>query len=77
MITDTETPYDTDADATDVDGAAFSSIISVDGSVDADPRERLNRTLSAKSRTELDVINHFLVIMRPRSSKRGSVRSFG
>ena len=61
MITDTETPYDTDADLTDAD-AGFTSIISVDGEgVEEDKnaqdnsKEKAKRMSSARSRTDLDV----------------------
>ena len=64
MITDTETPYDTDADLTDAD-VGCTSIISVDGegaedekSAQEDSKEKAKRMSSARSRTDLDVREH-------------------
>ena len=60
VITDTETPYDTEADLTDADGG-FSSIISIveaeeeERNSQAEQKDRLKRLSSARSRTDLDV----------------------
>ena len=61
VITDTETPYDTDADLTDAD-AGFTSIISVDGegveedkNAQEDSKEKAKRMSSARNRSDLDV----------------------
>ena len=57
MITDTETPYDTEADMTDAD-CSISTMVSVDeegpASIDR-PKDKLRRMSTTRSRTDLDV----------------------